>query len=146
MIKRENHPKLASYMMLEKDNKVLMIRRCNTGWHDGDFTFPAGHVKEDESAIGTAIREAKEEIGVDIDPGDVVLVHVVHRRYRKEDNGEYVDFYFKTVKWKGKISLGESCDKAEWISVSGLPENTISIVKTIVNEIANGKLFSTHGW
>src|SRR3990167_11074939 len=93
-----NHPKLASYMMLEKAGKYLFIRRCNTGWHDGEFTLPAGHVKEGESAIDTVKREAKEEIGVIINAEDVVLVHVAHRKYNPENNGEYVDFYFKTTK------------------------------------------------
>jgi hypothetical protein len=33
----------AAYLLLIKDGKVLLLRRSNTGWRDGEYTLPAGH-------------------------------------------------------------------------------------------------------
>ncbi|MBN2100594.1 NUDIX domain-containing protein [Candidatus Dojkabacteria bacterium] len=145
MSKRTDLPQIASYILLEKDNKILLIRRYNTGWHDGDFTLPAGHVKSGESALQTSIREAKEEIGVTIIPEDTELAHIIHRN-KEPDNPEYIDFYFKVKNWDGEIKLGESCDKCDWFELQKLPENIIPVVKTVLLRIKEGIKYSEDGW
>ena len=42
------------------DNKVLMVNQKN-----GVYSFPKGHVEENESEIDTALREVKEETNID---------------------------------------------------------------------------------
>ena len=44
------------------DNKVLIIKHKY-----GHISFPKGHVEDNESEIDTAIREVKEETGIDIE-------------------------------------------------------------------------------
>ena len=36
--------KIASYLILLKENKILMTRRFNTGWSDGMYSLPSGPV------------------------------------------------------------------------------------------------------
>ena len=50
------------------------------------------------------IREAKEEIGIDIKDKDLNLVHICNRKVK--DNA-YVDFIFECKEWKGKIEIME---------------------------------------
>lgn len=54
----------AAYLILQRSNEILMLRRYNTGYEDGNYSFIAGHVEQDELVIETIIREAKEEAGV----------------------------------------------------------------------------------
>ena len=56
----------ASYLLLVRDTEVLLSRRFNTGYEDGNYSLPAGHVDKGESVADALVREAKEEIGIDV--------------------------------------------------------------------------------
>jgi 8-oxo-dGTP pyrophosphatase MutT (NUDIX family) len=52
---------------------ILTKRSSNLRCHASEISFPGGkYVKEDKSLIETAIRETKEEIGIDIMRGDII--------------------------------------------------------------------------
>ena len=46
-------------------NKILLVKPTNARWWKS-YGIPKGHVEEDESTIDAAIREVKEEVGIDI--------------------------------------------------------------------------------
>lgn len=51
----------------DKGTEILLQRRCNTGYMDGKYDRAcSGHLEKDESLSMAIIREAKEEIGIDI--------------------------------------------------------------------------------
>ena len=60
MKKRYTMP-VAVHLFLIKDGRILLLRRFNTGYEDGNFTVVAGHVDGNESYIDAMLREAKEE-------------------------------------------------------------------------------------
>ena len=70
---------VAVYLIFRDGDKVLLLKRANTGYRDGYYSLPSGHLNGGEPAIRAAIREAKEEVGVDIDLKDLRLVHTSHR-------------------------------------------------------------------
>lgn len=43
------------------DNKVLVVKQLS-----GFYGFPKGHIDGDETEVETAIRETKEEVGIDV--------------------------------------------------------------------------------
>src|SRR3989338_2169193 len=91
----------AVYIFLEKDGKFLVARRCNTGYQDGNYQVPAGHVDEGELPTEAMVREAKEEVGIDVLATDLKLVHVSYRP--KHDNTDNrVDFFFRPRTWGGE--------------------------------------------
>jgi 8-oxo-dGTP pyrophosphatase MutT (NUDIX family) len=51
-------------IVLIKDNKVALIERYRAGLHY--YSFPGGGVHEDESPKQAAIREALEELGIEV--------------------------------------------------------------------------------
>ncbi len=69
----------AVYMILEKDNKILLGRRQNTGYYDGWYGLPAGHIEVKELPMIAGVREAKEELGIDLDIKDLQFVHAEYR-------------------------------------------------------------------
>src|SRR5262249_3309655 len=68
-----------AHVIFIRDGETLLLRRFQTGWQDGHYSVVAGHVEAQETIAEAAIREAREEAGVVIDPDDLELVHVVHR-------------------------------------------------------------------
>jgi 8-oxo-dGTP pyrophosphatase MutT (NUDIX family) len=43
----------------------LMEVRSQNVWQPGEICFPGGHIEAGETPIGTALRETKEELGID---------------------------------------------------------------------------------
>src|SRR3989338_2613481 len=39
----------AAYAFVIKEHKILLILRKNTGWMDGKYGLPAGHLEKDET-------------------------------------------------------------------------------------------------
>lgn len=142
--KERNTFRSAVYIILVRDNKLLLIRRKNTGWKDGEYGLPAGHLEHGETVKEAAAREAKEESTVDIKPHDLELVHVMHRKA----NFEYIDLYFTTNKWQGEAKVGEPdlADDYGWFPVDSLPSNTVDYIKSAFENYRKGVFFSEFGW
>ncbi|MHB8648010.1 MAG: NUDIX domain-containing protein [Thermomicrobiales bacterium] len=70
----------AVQLFLWRDDAVLLPRRYNTGYEDGNYSVIAGHLDGDEEVIAATIREAREETGIVIAPEDVTVVGVMHRK------------------------------------------------------------------
>ncbi len=58
-------PKVAG-VILKQDNKYLLVQEKQPKAF-GLWNFPAGHIDEGETAEQAAIREAKEEVGFDVE-------------------------------------------------------------------------------
>ena len=138
--------RLASFVIFERDGKILLTRRFNTGYADGSYQMPSGHVEEHEYPSEAAIREIKEEVGVDIDPGDLILVHISYR-INSDTAGDYVDFFFKTSKWSGETTNAEpeKCDELIWVSMNQLPVNTVPVIREVISCILKNESYSEIG-
>jgi 8-oxo-dGTP diphosphatase len=131
----------AVYIFLIRENKILLARRFNTGYEDGKYQVPAGHVEEGELPSESIIRETKEEINVDLIPEDLECVHVSYRP-KHDKTGDRIDFFFRARKWKGeeKILEPDKCDQLKWFPLNELPENVTYHVKSAF-EMMQKKIF-----
>lgn len=145
-MKTRNKAIPAVYLFLEKDEKILVARRCNTGYQDGNYQVPAGHVEEGELPTEALMREAKEEVGIDIDLADLEIVHVSYQP-KHDETGDRVSFFFRAKKWSGEVTNMEphKCDDLKWVSVNEIPENTTLHVQMAIKAMAKGVLFEEIG-
>lgn len=129
----------AVYLLVKKDNFFTFLKRHNTGWNDGNYTLPAGHVDGNEKLTTAVIREAKEEVGIDIDEKSLKLILTCHRKDQNER--EYFDFYFETNSYEGELQNCEphKCSEINFFKLDGLPENIVSPVKKSLEAINNGQ-------
>jgi 8-oxo-dGTP diphosphatase len=58
-------PKVAAAVLVERDGRVLLVRRVNEPQH-GKWSLPAGFVEFDEDPREAAQREALEETGLEV--------------------------------------------------------------------------------
>jgi ADP-ribose pyrophosphatase YjhB (NUDIX family) len=135
----------ASYLVLIRDGKILLGRRYNTGFKDGEYGLPAGHLDGNETAREGGAREVREEIGIEIAPEDMTVVHVMHR---KAAHDERIDFFITASRYEGAIENREpeKCDDLAWFSLDALPENIIDYVRFALEQIREGKVYSEYGW
>lgn len=150
MIKKRHKIVPSSYLILIKDNKVLLARRCHTGFEDGNYGLVAGHGEANESATQTLIREVKEESGIDINPIDIKIAHIMHRKSSSSETGnnERIDLFFIAKKYKGKLKIMEPdrCDDLRWFPLSKLPKNIVGYIKIAIENYQKEILYSEHGW
>jgi 8-oxo-dGTP diphosphatase len=134
----------AVHLFLIRDNEVLLLRRFNTGHEDGNYSVPAGHLDGGEQVKSAAIREAKEECGIEISPEDIEVVGVMHRK----SSDERVDFFVATTRWTGTITNAEphKCDDLRWFPMDKLPVNIIPYVKHALDNYRKGVWFTEFGW
>ena len=138
----------AVYLVLIKDNKVLLLKRQNTGFKDNEYGLPSGHVEgfeQDESLSQALIRESKEEIGITLDPKNLKLIHVMNR---PRTDAERVDFFFTTNSWQGIINNVEpnKCAELDWYDLNDLPDNTIDYIRIALNNILQKSFYSEYGF
>lgn len=137
----------AVYIILRDGDKILLLKRANTGYHDGLYALPAGHIDGDEPALQAAIREAKEEVGITIPEASMRFVHVMHR-VAEEGDHERVDFFFEADDWQGepRNMEPEKCDDVQWFSLDALPANMSDISKIAVEKVAASEVYSDHNF
>ncbi|MDN5754829.1 MAG: NUDIX domain-containing protein, partial [Micrococcaceae bacterium] len=86
----------ASYVVFRRADQVLLQLRQGTGYMDGCWAAAAaGHLEAGESAVQAAVREAQEELGITIDPEQLVPLTTMHRTQRSAGAAaQRVDFFF----------------------------------------------------
>lgn len=145
---RKNRFKLipAVYLILRRGDEVLLLQRANTGYQDGKYGIVAGHLEGDELATAAIVREAKEESGITINPKDLRFVHVVHRLNRNEPGQERLDLFYETDTWQGEVTNMEphKCNDLAWFPLGALPDNMLPLVRLVLEDVANGILYSEY--
>jgi 8-oxo-dGTP pyrophosphatase MutT (NUDIX family) len=141
----------AAYVVLRRGDEVLLLLRANTGYMDGHWAVPAGHVEKGESVFEAAIREAREEAGVEIDPADLVPVTAMHRTGGNGDPiDERVDFFFTASKWTGEPRLMEpgKADALDWFALDKLPDPVVPHEARVLAGLYGGGVppVVTHGF
>jgi 8-oxo-dGTP pyrophosphatase MutT (NUDIX family) len=131
-------------LLLNRDGQVLFGRRQNTGFEDGAWHVPSGHLEAGESVVQALIREAKEEIGVTIDPEHVEFAHIMHN----SSGGGRAAFFFTVHRWGGvpENREPEKCSELHWFPLDALPDRLIDYCRVALSHIADGQAFSVYGW
>ena len=136
---------VAVHLFLIRDGQVLLLQRANTGFEDGNYSVIAGHLDGGEPIIQAMIREAREEAAIEIVPGDLSVVGVIHERDAVD---EYIDFFLVARRWQGEIRNLEphKCTDLAWFPLDQLPPNVIPYVRRALANFQRGVWFDSFGW
>jgi 8-oxo-dGTP pyrophosphatase MutT (NUDIX family) len=137
-------PYTAAHVILRKDGKIAFLLRQNTNWGDGYYGLLSGKVDHGETYLETAVREAKEEAGVDIKPSDLKHVLTAHRK----SDMLWVDVCFEATKWQGEAYNAEPHKHGElvWLDPKNLPDNVVPPIRFYLEQIATGHRYAEYGW
>jgi 8-oxo-dGTP diphosphatase len=142
-------PFIASFMIFRDQDKIAFLLRENTNWMNGRYGLPAGKVEPGESASQAAIREAKEELDVDIDPHDLKHLLTVYRTgHTPGEDRPWIDTIFEVTAWQGELRNAEPHKHGElaWFEPDNLPDNLTPYVEFFLSKIAAGHRYAEYGW
>lgn len=133
----------SSYLILVRNGNVLLLKRKNTGYEDGNYSLPAGHVENNESLTQAASREIFEEIGIRLKPENFTLVHVMHRK----EKDIRVDFFFTAQTTQEPVNKEpHRCDNLSWFPLDHLPANTVPYIRQAIQSFTKKQFYSEKGW
>ncbi len=103
---------LTNMVMIENpENGMVLVQKRVKYWTG--VTFPGGHIEKGESFTDSAVREVKEETGLDIkNPKLCGTVHWCH----KDTDERYIVLLYKATEFSGE--LVDKTDEGEvfWIN------------------------------
>lgn len=138
------YSRLAVSLMLtrineNKEKEILLQLRKNTGYMDGMYDFAcSGHVEKGESYTKALIREAKEEIGINLNENNLIFLAVNHNY-----QADHVQLFFTTKNYEGipKVCEPDKCGEVKWFKINALPKNVIPYVANVIEDINYGIQF-----
>ncbi|MBF7737494.1 MAG: hypothetical protein K0Q46_1842 [Rhodococcus erythropolis] len=146
----------AVYVMFRRSNpaqrpEVLLQLREGTGFMDGYWAHAAaGHVELGESALDAAVREAAEELGVELLSSELKPLTVLHRRHAEgfDPVDHRVDFFYECRAWSGEPRRMEPLKSADlrWWPVDELPEKLVDHERFVIEAHHAGQLAPIHSY
>lgn len=137
------------FLLLIQDDKILLSRRFQTGYEDGNYGLPAGHGESGETMREGTVREAQEEIGIITEPKDLEFAVTQHRWCPDPENHHArIGFYFIPKKFTGTLHNAEpdKCDDLQFFSFSNLPTNMVPHIRAVIEAYRAGDKYTEFNW
>ncbi|MBO8186359.1 phosphotransferase [Streptomyces spirodelae] len=126
--------------------EVLLSRRTGAVYAAGLWHLPSGHLDGPHEDVAQAlVREAREETGVVIDPGDVRAVVTVH--HRSPSGHARVGIFFEVRRWEGvpRIQEPQVCDAMDWFRLDDpLPGPMVAYCRAGLDAYRSGARLAVH--
>lgn len=133
------------HLVLRRGDEVLLARRANTGYADGLWHAPSGHVEDGEDVRAAMVREAAEEIGVQLAPGDLRAALVM--QHRGPGGQPRTGWFFEA----DHDACGEpynrepdKCSEIAWHRLDALPGDMVAYCRAGLEAYRAGERFVVH--
>jgi len=119
--------KCAVHLFLIKDGKVLVEKRKNRTYCDGQYDVIAGHIIGGHDVYDEMIRIAKKEVNINIKREDIKPIQVMHHN---GSGSEYIHYFFITDKYEGELNNNEPniCEYLAWESFTYPVDNMMEYI------------------
>ena len=125
------------------DNQVLMVRE-GSAHKRGEWNLPSGRVDRGEAVTAAAVREAREETGLDIQLVALAGIYI----YQGGTGEDIVRFNFRAERTGGELEAdGDEIIDLRWMTPSEIlemPDRTLrsaSTLRTIVSDLLDGRSY-----
>lgn len=134
-------------LIIKQDDNILLFRRTDGFFKSEDgqgwWVIPAGHIEAGETATDAVIREAKEELDIDVLPEDIEFAHVMSNLASREEG---FDFFFIIKKYSGQLRNceGDKCAEMRYIAPGEIRDmkNIVTTTGLALRTILNGVKYS----
>jgi len=107
-------PKVVAAVLIEMDDRLVMIRRANEPGQ-GLWSFPSGYVDRGETVETAAIREVREETGLNVSLTGFLGVY-------STKNSHVILLVYAGIVKEGHLCPGHDAQEADLFDPNDLPE------------------------
>jgi len=137
------------FLLLTRQDQVLLGLRQGTGFADGQWNLPSGKAESGESAVAAVIREAREEIGIRLTEDEINFAATVH--WRNSDTDTRVGLFFQATARQSPADAPynaepHKCAKIAWYPMTMLPARTMPYSALGISLYQHKSSFGTTGW
>ena len=98
----------SAVVILDDDNSILLLLRSGKSrWMPNKWGLPGGKVERGENSLGAAIREAKEETDLDLEPVDM--------KHLEKFSNNFVDIFYASA-YTGEVRTDFEHEDFEWVT------------------------------
>ncbi len=110
------NPKVIVGVIPERNGRILLMRRAIEPQY-GAWPYPGGFMEIDETLEECAVREAGEEVGIEVRLGEIVGVY---SRPAPQAPG-IVSIVYRGRVARGRVTLGREALEARWFRAEEIP-------------------------
>lgn len=142
--KHHRYPLAVHVFLVNREGRVLLMRRAGSGYADGLLGLPAGHVDLGETSTACVVREVHEELGIELDPASLRPGGTMFRLSQEPR----VDVFFTTAAWTGTPEIRElhKCTELVWADPAALPPDTLDFIGAAWRDARAGRVFREFGF
>lgn len=133
------------HLILRRGDDVLLARRAGTGYGDGLLNGPSGHVEDGEDVRTAMIREAFEEIGVELTPDELRVALVM--QHRGPGGRPRMGWFFEAEYDSAAEPYNREphkCSGLSWHPLSALPDDMVAYCRAGLDAYRAGERFVLH--
>ncbi len=118
--------------------QVFLLRRAGTGFLDGYYALPGGHVQAGELPLAAAARECIEETACV--PTELTPVCVMPYRSAGQVG---MNLIYQCQQFTGSPSIAEpeSADVALWANETALPQPSVGWIGSLLDMVRSGRWY-----
>ena len=121
---------------------ILFQKRSNTGFRDGLYQLPSGHMEGQETMKDAMMRELEEELNIHAQESDLIITHIAHT---VAGDRVYFNIYIEVSHYTGEITNCET-DKCSEIGFHSMEEIAdkpeFQYERETLEKISRGEKFS----
>lgn len=142
--------KVGVFLVLLKNDSLLCLRRHQTGIEDGLYVVPMGGLQEEETPLQAVVREALEEVNINVKDEDLLLKHVMYRKHTQPDGYFFYqqDLFFVADQFTGILHNLEphKADDVRFFSLTDLPKTLSPFIGQAIQCILSDIPYSEFGF
>lgn len=124
-------PKVGVSVALTRGRRVLMGKRYNSHG-SGTWSFPGGHLEPGESVVGCAVREVREETGLELTPGTLRVGPYTEDVFMAEELHYITLFVFAGATGDPVTMEPTKCNGWEWFDVGSFPSPLFLPIENLI--------------
>ena len=132
-------------LIVRRGDEILLLKRTGTGLFDGEWAFVGGKVDAGESPREAIIREAREEIGLTLDPNFKMVQSIINPSIETPGTTwQDLTFIFDVTLKDDQIPINMEPGKhgeMTFFKRDNLPSPLLFLVTTTLESIAQGKTY-----
>lgn len=138
----KKYPRVGIGVMIQNEKGEMLVGLRLSLHGNGEWSFPGGHLEFGETMEEAAIREVKEETGLEV--CELELISVANEmRYIDLEGKHYINIGFK-AKYNGgepQVTEPEKWKEWKWLSMDNLPDKLFEGTEIMIAKFKEGKIY-----